>query len=85
MDDVYLIWSNEHMGWWGPGRHGYTRDLVGAGHYMREEALEICRKAVLQAPHVGMIAELPVRLADIAEFLEGQKLPRAIATGEYHP
>lgn len=37
----YLIWSNEHEGWWRPGRHGYTRVIQWAGVYSEREALQI--------------------------------------------
>lgn len=71
MNDRYLIWSNEHRGWWRSGEHGYSRDLAEAGHYSRDRALQICRKATMTAAHIGMISELPVRLADVELFLEG--------------
>lgn len=76
--DVYLIWSNEHLGWWKPGKNGYTRDLSKAGHYSYHQAIEICRAAIMTAPHLGMIAELPVRFTDVGAFLKGQHVPRAI-------
>jgi hypothetical protein len=54
-DTDYLIWSNEHEGWWGPGRCGYTR-LGKAGVYTRAEAIQICADAVPSAdapwPHL---------------------------------
>lgn len=37
----YLIWSNEHRGWWKPGRHGYTTRTDRAGQFSLEEATEI--------------------------------------------
>jgi hypothetical protein len=70
-DEIYLIWSNEHHGWWRIGRNGYSRDLADAGHYPRDLALAICRRAIITAAHIGMISELPARLADVTEFLEG--------------
>lgn len=71
--EVYLIWSNEHRAWWGPGGRGYGTGLDGAGHYSRDKALAICRTAIPQAAHVGGIAEIPVRLADVQAFLDGQE------------
>jgi hypothetical protein len=41
----YVIWSEEHGAWWGPGRHGYTRSLKAAGRYGEAEAREIVRQA----------------------------------------
>jgi len=78
----YLVWSNEHDAWWGPGRHGYSRGLDGAGRYSRDEALEICRMGINTAPHIGMIDALPVRLADLTKTFERQRIPRAILGGE---
>jgi hypothetical protein len=77
-DEFYLIWSNEHHGWWRIGPNGYSRDLADAGHYPRDQALAICRQAIITAAHIGMISELPARLADVTEFLEGQRVPEAI-------
>lgn len=80
--DPYLIWSNEHAGWWGPGGWGYSVGLAGAGQFSRENALDICRKAIPTASHIDRISEIPVRLADVEEFLQGQMVPQAIMTGE---
>jgi hypothetical protein len=77
-ESMYVIWSNEHRGWWRIGRNGYTRNLREAGHYMRDEALAICREAIMTAAHIGMISELPVRLGDVEDFLQGQHVPAAI-------
>lgn len=77
-DEWYLIWSNEHRGWWRAGSHGYTRNLNEAGTYNRETALTICRDAIPTATHIDMISELPVRMTDVNEFLAGQLIPEAI-------
>lgn len=45
MNLPYVIWSNEHRGWWGPGRWGYVQTLKEAGLYPREEAVAIARQA----------------------------------------
>jgi hypothetical protein len=63
---ITLIWSNEHVAWWRPGRSGYTMDIRQAGVYSETEAREI----VAQATHVyrwdsSIPFELPVRLADL--------------------
>jgi hypothetical protein len=42
---MYIIWSEEHGAWWGPGEHGYTRSLRSAGRYSKEHAEEIVRDA----------------------------------------
>ena len=81
MEGNYLIWSNEHRAWWGPGRHGYVQGIDGAGRYSRAEAIEICTHALMTGRHIGMISEIPVRLADVraaitdnppAGFLDGK-------------
>ena len=38
---MYLIWSNEHNGWWRPKQCGYTNHRELAGRYTLEEATEI--------------------------------------------
>lgn len=43
----WLIWSNEHAGFWTPNRHGYTRSLVDAGRFSDEEAKAIVERASL--------------------------------------
>ena len=73
--DDYLIWSNEHRKWWKAGARGYTTGLLGAGRYSREAALQICRDAIPSSSHVGAVAEIPVRLADVAEFTRGAMVP----------
>lgn len=75
---MYLIWSNEHRAWWGPNERGYVRSLALAGRYSRMIALAICRRAIPTALHIGVIAEIPVREEDVAEFLEGQLIPQFI-------
>lgn len=75
MDDLYLIWSNEHRAWWGPGERGYVRSLAAAGRYSRPHALSICTRAVPGAVALGMFAELPVRLADVEQFIAGMLIP----------
>jgi hypothetical protein len=45
MAQQYLIWSEEHGGWWGAGDWGYTRSLRQAGRYSKERADEIVSKA----------------------------------------
>jgi len=51
MTAKYLIWSNEHRGWWKPTRHGYTTRTDKAGQFDRAEAAEIVDKANLHSLH----------------------------------
>ena len=81
MNDVYLIWSNEHGQWWKPGSWGYCTGLRGAGHFTRDEAIEKCRAAIPTSMHINMISEIPVRLADVVEFTRDQAVPAAITDG----
>jgi hypothetical protein len=41
----WIIWSEEHGGWWRPGKTGYTRQLIAAGRYGEAEAKEIVARA----------------------------------------
>lgn len=81
-EDTYLVWSNEHNAWWGPGRCGYSPGLIGAGKYSREQALKICRDAIPTAGHLRRISEIPVRFADVSEFTKGAMLPAVIMQGD---
>ena len=78
----YLIWSNEHRAWWGVARWGYVRDVDVAGRYSREEAISICQDALPSASHVGVISEVPVRVADLEEVLKDVIVPKAIRGGD---
>jgi hypothetical protein len=73
-DEVYLIWSNEHRRWWGPGERGYVGRVSEAGRYKRDHALAICQRALGTAGHMGIFAELPVRLRDVEDFTRGQMI-----------
>ena len=44
-DAKYLIWSNDHAGWWGPNSYGYTYSRNCAGRYTLEQAFRICADA----------------------------------------
>jgi hypothetical protein len=81
MSDEYLIWSNEHRGWWKAGECGYGAGLLDAGHYSRERALQICRTAVPTAAHIGMISEIPVRVSDMQEMLRDVNVPAGLFLG----
>lgn len=41
----WLIWSNEHTGWWRPNSSGYTASMKEAGRYDYDEAVDICINA----------------------------------------
>lgn len=82
MNETYLIWSNEHAGWWKGNRHGYASGLAGAGHFSRDEAIENCRDALMSSAHIGMIAEIPVRLADAAAITKDRLVPAAVQVGK---
>lgn len=41
----WLIWSNEHQGWWGPAENGYVKLFSDAGRYSFERASEIVENA----------------------------------------
>ena len=81
-DDQYLVWSNEHRGWWRAGRCGYTPGLAEAGRYSREAAIEICRDAIPSSTNVGTISEIPVKVEDVTDFLKGQMIPGALLHGD---
>jgi len=70
MDD-YLVWSHERAAWWRSGPGGYTRQIIDAGRYSRDAALEICVKAEPgeTAQRLGVLPELPVRLADLEAIM----------------
>jgi hypothetical protein len=59
----YLIWSNEHRGWWKPNRHGYTTRTDKAGQFTFDEAADIIKDAnrfrveeiLIAAPHPDQI------------------------------
>jgi hypothetical protein len=42
---VWLVWSDEHGGWWRPNRQGYTRKIAEAGRYSESAVDTICREA----------------------------------------
>ncbi len=39
---LWIVWSNEHIAWWGPNQRGYYVDIKSAGRYDYKTALEIC-------------------------------------------
>lgn len=69
--EQWLVWSNEHRAWWGPGRHGYTTLTDRAGRYSLDEATAICAQANI------VPRDPPNEVAVLA--------PRPIRTGGGHP
>ena len=67
MPNSYLIWSNEHRGWWLPNSNGYTADIKLAGIYCRDEALDIVRDATRFQWGDGVPNELPVSTDDLPD------------------
>lgn len=41
----WLIWSNEHKGWWKANNHGYTTDRLKARRFTCEEAVQTCHSS----------------------------------------
>jgi len=76
--DKYLIWSNEHAAWWRADHAGYSVGLKQAGNYSREEAIAICKRALPTAMGLGRISEIPVRLADMIDVLQGEVIPGVV-------
>jgi hypothetical protein len=77
-NDIYLIWSNQHRGWWGPDRCGYSPGLRGAGRYSRQQAVKICRDSLPDAMYLGHMSEVLVREADLSEVITGGLVPAAV-------
>lgn len=46
----WLIWSNEHGAWWGPGHRGYVTKRSEAGRYTYDTALQIVAGANAHLP-----------------------------------
>jgi hypothetical protein len=53
----WVVWSEEHGAWWGPGWHGYVPSLAAAGRYDKAEALDIMERANRYLPE-GRIHEV---------------------------
>jgi hypothetical protein len=45
LERPWVVWSEEHGGWWRPGEHGYTHSLKEAGRFSMERAFEIEKNA----------------------------------------
>lgn len=74
-EGMYLIWSTEHRAWWRGGKAGYAHRLADAGIYSRDEAIKICRQAIPgTASRMGMLPEIPVRMADYEAMIKDLKV-----------
>ncbi len=77
-DTTYLIWSNEKKGWMMPGSEwAWSDKLTDAGGYSRSAAMAICANSIPEAMLRGnmVVPNLPVRLADVQEFIKGRLAP----------
>jgi len=54
-EDLCLIWSMEHQGWWRPGKFGYTPRAAEAGLFQRAEAEAIVAQANVTKCHECLI------------------------------
>jgi hypothetical protein len=54
----YVVWSEEHRQWWGPGGWGYTPSLRLAGRYTETEARAIADKGNRFARPPGSVNEV---------------------------
>jgi len=64
-EHTYLIWSNEHRGWWRQNRHSYTPVIEWAGMFPEDEARSIVEGAALGGPmtahdNYGIYRDQPV-------------------------
>lgn len=65
MEQIYLIWSNQHKAWWRPERRGYTTSLNAAGRYPRSEAIKICTHSRYGWDGKDHPSEIPVAEDDV--------------------
>ena len=49
----FLIWSNQHGGWWAPGGRGYTLDIGAAGRFTKDLATREVEGAGAYGPHAS--------------------------------
>ena len=61
MGHQWLIWSNEHCGWWRPNHAGYCYERKDAGRYSFEEACQIVKNAnyaLAREPNEAMVLDV---------------------------
>lgn len=69
MNDIYLIWSNQHQNWRSRNK-GSTARVENASHYSRDEAIRICFHAIHACRMPGApLSDIPVREEDAAEMI----------------
>ena len=75
-EHIWLIWSNEHRAWWGPGSMGYVGIIERAGRYSFKTAQEICDGANRYLPE-GNTYEVMVLSpeAAVALLADAEKIP----------
>lgn len=59
--DLWLIWSNEHRGWWAANEMGYVQSRDDAGRYSYDDALAIVRGANKHLDPLGIPKEAMIK------------------------
>lgn len=80
---TFLIWSNEHQGFWNQSRWGYTTVAAGAGRFDRRAAEEITKDANIVNPNAEILVVAPEsveRLEAAAEHAEELRTCLSVAT-----
>lgn len=57
---TFLIWSEEHHRWWGPGGYAYCDSILQASRYTETEAFQICDEANRYLRPGEPLREIPV-------------------------
>jgi hypothetical protein len=57
----FIIWSEEHKGYWKPNSMGYTNTIENAGRYDVDEAIQICAGANAYGSICEMMFPEPMR------------------------
>lgn len=81
---VYIIWSEEHRGWWKPNERGYTPKREEAGHYEFERAQEICMSANINERDVPNEAIVPIEVCAFCLGTGEVTTMEAVYAGESH-
>ncbi len=75
---VYIIWSEEHRGWWRSNHRGYTQKREEAGQYDFEEAEAIVLSANIQENDVPNEAIVPIKVCascfGTGEVVKGERV-----------
>lgn len=62
-EQLFLVWSQKHGMWWGPGGCGYTNDMTKAGRYNERQA-DGC---VRQSNYQGFFGSVKVPAPELPE------------------